>query len=283
MKQIGLVLQGGGMRGVYTSGVLDYFMEQNLYFPYVIAVSAGACNASAYLSRQKGLAKIMHINYINDSRYMGYTNLFLKKGIFNMDFIFDEIPRKLEPFHFETFHASEQRFIVGVTDCSTGASVYYDKQDCANIFTIIRASCSMPFVTSIVDYQGTKLLDGGIADPIPIERSITDGNQRNVIVLTNEGSHLISKPPNLTWLARTVYPQYKSLIASIFNHYNVYNQTMNRITHLINENKVFVIRPSRSIKIKGIERNPKKLIELYDQGYEDTKNSYDKIRTWMAY
>ncbi len=282
MEQIGLVLQGGGMRGVYTSGVLDYFMEQNLYFTYVIAVSAGACNASAYLSRQKGLAKIMHVNYINDSRYVGYRNLLFRKGIFGIDFIFDEIPRLLEPFHFEVFHASEQRFIVGVTDCSTGESVYYDKQDCDNIFAIIRASCSLPFVTSIVDYQGMKLLDGGISDPIPIERSITDGNQRNVIVLTNEGSYL-RKSPHLSWLARTIYPQYKSLIASICNHYNVYNQTINRITNLIDENKVFVIRPSRFIKIKGIERNPKKLIELYDQGYEDSKHAYAKIRTWMAY
>jgi predicted patatin/cPLA2 family phospholipase len=280
MEKIGLVLQGGGMRGVYTSGALDFFMEKGLYFPYVAAVSAGACNASAYLSRQKGLGKIMHINYLKDPRYISLKNLWYKKSIFGMDFIFDELPKKLQPFHYDIFHQAKEKLVVGTTDCSTGKSLYFEKDSCEQIFTVIRASCSLPFISPIVDYQGFKLLDGGITDPIPIKKSLFDGNEVNVIVLTCDQTYK-EKQLKLKWMAKKMYPYYKDLVHAIYNHYKVYNETIEYIKQLEAERKAFVLRPQKRIKVKRIEKNPHKLTILYEQGYADAKESYFNLKNWM--
>jgi predicted patatin/cPLA2 family phospholipase len=166
VENIGLVLEGGGMRGLYTTGVLDFFMHKNLYFPYVIGVSMGACNAASYISRQKGRTKRVNINYIDDPRYLSIKNWIKKKGIFGSDFVFDEIPNKIELFDTETFNKAKERFIIVTTDCDSGKPVYFEKSECQDeILDVIKASSSLPFVSPIVKYKGINLLDGGISDP----------------------------------------------------------------------------------------------------------------------
>jgi predicted patatin/cPLA2 family phospholipase len=280
MRNVGLVLQGGGMRGVYTAGVLDFYMEQNLYFPYVVAVSAGACNASAYLSRQKGFGKIMHINYIQDRRYVSLRNLLRGKSMIGMDFIFDEIPNHLEPFHFDRFNQAEEIFKVGATDCLSGRSVFFEKKDCREIFTIIRASCSIPFISSIVNYEGLKLLDGGISAPVPIQQSLADGNRLNVVILTGD-ERSMRKPRFLNFLANQVYRPYKELRQALFNHYTVFNETISEIKQLESLKTAFVLRPGRRILTKSIERNPAVLNALYNQGYSDAKINFSPMMRWL--
>ncbi|QGQ98535.1 patatin family protein [Paenibacillus psychroresistens] len=280
MNGVGLVLQGGGMRGVYTAGVLDYYMEQRLYFPYVAAVSAGACNASAYLARQKGLGRNMHINYLHDHRYISYRNLWRGKSILGLDYIFDELPYTLEPFHFEAFQHAKEIFKVGVTNCASGCCMFFDKMTCTEIFKIIRASCSIPFITSIVPYQDLQLLDGGITAPIPIQQSISDGNRMNVIILTNSGEYQ-RKPRLLPLLTRQFYGRYKELGQAINNHHEVYNQTLDEIKQLEASKAAFVIRPSRTIQTKGMERNPLVLTSLYDQGYQDAEHNFSSMMNWL--
>jgi predicted patatin/cPLA2 family phospholipase len=280
MDQIGLVLQGGGMRGVYTSGVLDFFMEQQLYFPYVVGVSAGACNAACYLSRQKGLGKIMHIDFLHDPKYISFRNLIRNKSLFGMDFIFDEIPKEL--FNFQSFHEAKEQLVVATTDCEHGEGLYFDKKDCEQIFTVIRASCSLPFVTKMVHYQGFKLLDGGITVPIPIQKSLDDGNHRNVIIQTSE-HNTRAKPFNLKWLAHSVYPRYKNLAKAIINHHQIYSDTLYQIKALEASNKVFIFRNSNPIKTGAIERDPRKLVQLYDQGYQDARLQFDKLLHWIEF
>lgn len=280
MNQIGLVLQGGGTRGVYTAGILDYYMEQNIYFPYVAAVSSGACNASAYLSRQQGLAKIMHIKYIDDRRYMSFRNLWQGKSILGLDFIFDELPHTLEPFHFDAFQQAKEIFKVGVTDCLTGRSIFFEKHTCTEIFKVIRASCSVPFITSIFQYQGLKLLDGGITAPIPIQQSISDGNQKNVIIQTSVGEYML-KSRFLPYLAKQIYGSYQALRQAIVQHYKVYNQTIHEIKQLEATKAAFVLRPSYSIRTKGLERSPLVLTSLYEQGYQDAKMNFSALMRWI--
>ncbi|MBM7661995.1 putative patatin/cPLA2 family phospholipase [Bacillus mesophilus] len=172
MDQVGLVLEGGGMRGLYSAGVLDFFMEKELYFPYVIGVSAGACMAASYLSRQKGRNQKVNIDLVKDPRYLSWRNLLRKREMFGMDFLFDEVPNRLVPFDFDTFIEGSEEFLVGTTDCQTGQPIYFNKKDHGrNMLTIIRASSSVPFISSSVSYQDKILLDGGIADPIPIKKS----------------------------------------------------------------------------------------------------------------
>jgi predicted patatin/cPLA2 family phospholipase len=280
MRNVGLVLQGGGMRGVYTAGALDFYMEQNLYFPYVTAVSAGACNATAYLSRQKGFGKIMQINYIHDRRYVSLRNILRGKSIFGMDFIFDEIPNKLEPFHFDRFNQAEEILKVGATDCLSGRSVFFEKKDCREIFTVLRASCSIPFISSIVNYEGMKLLDGGISAPIPIQQSIEDGNRLNVVILTGD-ERSMRKPRFLQLLAKQVYGPYKELRKALFNHYAVFNETISEIQQLESLKTAFVLRPGCRIPTKSIERNPAVLTSLYNQGYIDAKINFSPMMRWL--
>ncbi|TCS84467.1 patatin-like phospholipase family protein [Tepidibacillus fermentans] len=280
MEGVGLVLEGGGMRGVYTAGVLEFFMEQDLYFPYVIGVSAGACNACSYISRQKGRNKRVTIDYVNDPRYLSYRNLWKEKSIFGMDFIFDEIPKRLDPFDFETFNHSKQRFIVGTTDVFTGKPVYFDRESVEDVLQLVRASSSLPFAAPTVHIDGYTLLDGGIADPIPIRKSIKDGNLKNVIVLTRNRGYR-KRPFKYKWLAKRKYPRYQGLIDAMVNRHQVYNETLDFIKQLEEEKKAFVIRPSQPLSVKRTEKDQKKLEELYHQGYEDAKKSYIHLKRWI--
>ncbi|WP_446897749.1 patatin-like phospholipase family protein [Clostridium sp. LBM24168] len=281
MENIGLVLEGGGMRGLYTAGVLDFFMEKNLYFPYVIGVSMGACNAASYISRQKGRNKRININYIDDPRYLSIKNWISRKGIFGSDFIFNEIPNKLELFNTETFNNSSERFVIGATDCDNGKPVYFEKDKCKDdILDIIKASSSLPFMAPIVKYKGINLLDGGISDPIPVKKSIKDGNNRNVIILTRNKGY-VKKPFKLKILAKKVYSSHKGLIDSMMNRYKKYNDTIRYIEKLESEGKAFVIRPSKVMKVKRIEKNKRKLTELYEQGYKEAKKYYDHLNNWL--
>ncbi|WP_162595842.1 patatin family protein [Bacillus sp. CGMCC 1.16541] len=279
MNSTGLVLEGGGMRGIYTAGVLDYFMEQDFYFPYVIGVSAGACQASSYLSRQHGRNRKVNIDFINDPRYLSFRNYLRNREMFGMDFVFNEIPTSLVPFDFDTFRNRKEKFVIGTTDCITGEPVYYDdyKED---VLTIIRASSSLPFVAPIVEYDGRKLLDGGISDPIPLKKSEQDGNTRNVVVLTRNREYR-KKKSSMFWLAKRSYRQYKGLLHAMENRYARYNETLDYIEEQEKQGNVFVIRPQLPLQVGRMEKNPLKLEALYEQGYKEAQAQHEALTKWL--
>lgn len=280
MIHAGLVLEGGGMRGLYTAGVLDFFLEEDLIFAYVIGVSAGASNAVSYISRQKGRNKIVNTAFLDDWRYMSIKNLVKNGSLFGMDFIFDEIPKKRVPFDYETFFKSPITFKVGVTDCKTGKPLYFDKSEMDEKFTALRASISLPFVSPIVHYRGYHLLDGGITDPIPLRQAIADGYQKNVVVLTrNKGYQKkpISQPLRL--LLKKKYRDYPNLIAAMLNRYQIYNKTLIYIDQLEQKGQIAVIRPSKKLTVNRLEKNAAKLNDLYELGYHDAAEAYDRIKT----
>lgn len=281
LNQVGLVLEGGGMRGVYTAGVLEYFLEQKLFFPYVIGVSAGACNAASYLSKQKGRNKTVTIKYASDPRYISWRNYFKNRQFFGMDFIFDEIPNQHVPFHYDVFFNSPSEFVVGTTDCLTGEPVYYKKQQYGkDLLTVLRASSSLPFIAPEISYKDKILLDGGISDPIPIKKAQQDGFTKNIVILTrNEGYE--KKPSKFHFLVDRKYPEYTGLQQALRNRYQTYNET---VAYLENEEKagnVFIIRPLKPLKVGRMERNPQRLEELYNQGYEDAGASASNILNWV--
>jgi predicted patatin/cPLA2 family phospholipase len=281
LNQVGLVLEGGGMRGVYTAGILEYFLEQNLFFPYVIGVSAGACNAASYLSKQKGRNKTVTIEYASDPRYISWKNYFRNRQFFGMDFIFDEIPNKHVPFHYNVFYDNPSEFVVGTTDCLTGNPVYFKKQEYDNdLLTVLRASSSLPFIAPEVRFKDKILLDGGISDPIPIKKAQHDGFKKNIVILTrNEG--YLKKPSKFHFLVDRKYPEYKGLQQSLRNRYQIYNETVAYLEKEEREGNVFIIRPAHPLKVGRMERNPQRLEELYNQGYEDAKASLDSIINYI--
>jgi len=280
MEGIGLVLEGGGMRGVYTAGVLEFFMNYDLYFPYVIGVSAGACNACSYISKQKGRNKIVTIDYVNDPRYLSVRNLVKEKSLFGMDFIFNEIPHNIEPFDFDMFHQSEQRFVVGTTDVYSGQPIYFEKKTHQDVLQLVRASSSLPFAAPTVQIDDWELLDGGIADPIPIRKSIADGNHKNIVVLTRNANYRKS-PFKHKWLAKRKYPEYKGLVEAMSNRHQVYNETLELVDQLATEEKVFVLRPSKPVEVGRMEKDKRKLENLYLQGYKDAQNQYEDLLKWL--
>lgn len=281
MENIGLVLPGGGMRGVYTSGVIDFFIEKNLKFPYTIGVSAGACNGSAYISNQHGFGKILYTKYLNDKRYLNLRNLFRQnKAVLGMDFIFDEIPNKLELFDFNSFNKAPEKLIITTTNCINGESVYIDRHNCDDLLKAIRASCSLPFVSPIVEYCDMQLLDGGLSDPIPIKKSQIDGNNKNIVVLTSE-EESSKKPRYLKRLAKKFYTDNNTLVQSIDNCYDIYNDSLKYVSEEQKNDNAFVISPSQSIKLNTLDKNYKNISNLYDLGYKDASNSYDDILNYI--
>lgn len=276
-NQVGLVLEGGGMRGVYTAGILEYFLEQQLFFPYVIGVSAGACNAASYLSKQKGRNKIVTIQYASDPRYISWRNYVKNRQFFGMDFIFDEIPNKHVPYDYEAFYQNPSEFVVGTTDCLTGEPVFYKKQEYGKeLLTVLRASSSLPFIAPEISFNNKILLDGGISDPIPIKKAQQDGFEKNIVILTrNEG--YIKKPSKFHFLVNRKYPEYKGLQNAMQNRYKNYNDTMAYLEEEERKGKVFLVRPTQPLKVGRMERNPARLEDLYWQGYEDARSSFDKI------
>ncbi len=274
LKQTGLILEGGGMRGVYTAGVLRLFMSKGLYFPYVIGVSMGACNAANYVSRQPERNKIVNIHYVKDYRFLSYRRLFLKGELFGMDFIFDTIPNCLVPFDIQTFLESGQVCITTVTDCGTGEAAYYEKRELGTDYlTVLRASASLPFAARPVHYKGRVLMDGGISDPIPVVKSMKDGNTKNVIILTQPRGYR-KKYSFLTRLVHLRYHQYPDFCKQFEQRYALYNETLDAIDLLEKQDKVFVIRPGRSRAVGRTERDKKKLYALYDQGFSDASECY---------
>lgn len=279
MNNIGLVLQGGGLRGIYTAGVLDFFMEKELYFPYVIGVSAGAMNGLSYVSKQKGRNRDITMEFINDSRYVNAKNLLLKKDVFGLDFIFEDICKELNPFDYDTFINSKQQFNLVCTDINTGEPVYYSKDNCSDILLACKASSSLPFINSIVEFEGRELLDGGLSDPIPYKKAIDDGYLNNVLVLTRDKDFEVNDVKHKLLLNRH-YGNYPNLLDTIYDSPEKYEKTLIEIENYEKTEDFFVIRPSEPITIKSFEQNIKELMYLYVRGYVDAEKRYPDFLKW---
>lgn len=273
----GLVLEGGGMRGLYTIGVLDLLMEHNLETDYVIGVSAGACNGASYVSKQKGRGYRVDINYLKDKRYVSFSNFIKTKSVFGMDFIFDEIPHKLDMFDYDTFLSSPCQFVAGVTDVETGESVYYDKQDMAYQCTVLRASSAIPMFSPIVEFKGHKYLDGAASDPIPFKKAIEDGCDRLIVVLTRDRNYV--KPPESPRMAyRHAFKKYPAMIDVLDRRHLVYNKSREDLKKLEQDGSARIIAPSEPIKISRFENNMDRLHALYALGKRDALAMLPQIK-----
>ncbi|WP_404432576.1 patatin family protein [Sutcliffiella horikoshii] len=279
MLNSGLVLEGGGMRGVYTAGILEYFMEKDLYFPYVIGVSAGACMAASYLSRQPGRNKKVNIDFVGDPRYLSYRNFWKKRQMFDMDFLFDEIPNKLVPYDYETFLNRTEQFVVVTTDCLTGEPIYYNMDHHGeDMLQLIRASSSLPFVAPSVAYQDRMLLDGGIIDPIPLKKAQKDGFEKNVVILTKPVGYK-KKASRFSSLFK--YKQYPIISERLQTRYKLYNETLDYVEEAKDIGSTFVFQPSKPLPVGRMERNKDRLQALYELGYEDAKNNYKALQEFL--
>lgn len=280
-KEAALVLEGGGTRGVFTAGVLDYLLEKQVKLPYVIGVSAGACNAIDYVSKQIGRTKDCTIIQDRKNRYIG-TKDALKKGyLFDMDRLFDEYPNRLFPFDFDTYFASDIQCEVVVTNCLTGEAMYLsEKQDKERLLTICRASSSIPLISPVVDVDGIPCVDGGVADSVPLIHSMKLGHQKNVVVLTRNKGYRKKAPGKSRLLYTAALKKYPNLLNALLNRYRNYNRVMELVEKWEEEGHIFVIRPEVE-PVSRTEQNVEKLTEFYDHGYQLMKQRMEEMQAYL--
>ena len=283
MEKATLVLEGGATRGVFTSGVLDYLMEKELYMSHVIGVSAGSCNGVDYVSRQIGRTKECMIYEDGDfDYYFGVRRFVKEKSVLNMDLIFDKFPNEIYPFDYDTYFRSDIEAEWVITNCETGQAEYLDDRcDKERLMRICRASSSMPLLSPIVKVDGKPYLDGGLADSIPLKRAIKYGNKKIVIISTKGYGYrkkLISKGQRRIY--ERVYRKYPNLVKTIMYRPIHYNAVMSHIEKLEAEGKVFVIRPEIPL-ISRLERDVNKLTEFYDHGYQQGAVYYEELQKYL--
>lgn len=279
--KIGLVLEGGGLRGLYTAGVLDALMEQGVQADYVIGVSAGAGNGASYVSGQPGRNRRINTEYLKDKRYLSFSSFIKTKSLFGMDFIFDEIPNRLDPFDKDTFFNSPCEFCAGVTDVQTGKAAYFGKEDLRQDFTVLRASASLPIFSPVVEYKNGKYLDGGMSDPIPAQKALEDGCDRLIIVLTRERSYQ-KQPEKFRSLYRRQLRDYPAMIDALDHRHELYNRTLEKIRALEKNKTALVIAPQLPPEVSRFERDKQKLLALCERGREDILRLTPEISAFLS-
>lgn len=281
MGKLGLVLEGGGMRGIYTAGVLDFFLDHNIYADGVIGVSAGACHACSYASKQRGRAFRTNTDYIKDKRYMSMRSLITTGDLFGAKFVYDDIPNELDIYDYEAFNKGDIKLYAVCSNIETGKAEYIQCINMVHDVIYVRASASLPLLSKVVEVDGKKLLDGGACDSIPIRRFQEMGYDKNIVVLTQCKEYRKGKN-NLLPIIRKVYRKYPKFIAKLEKRHVEYNRTLNELSLMEKEGSVFIIRPSAPVEISRLEKNVDKLKVLYDQGYQDAQDQYAALKQFMA-
>ncbi|MCR4690478.1 MAG: patatin family protein [Lachnospiraceae bacterium] len=280
MIEAGLVLEGGGMKGIYTAGVLDYFMDKGLQFSAGYGVSMGACNLCSYISGQRGRGAAVTLDYIDDPNYCGIRPMLKTGDLFNVKMAYTDIPMFLNPFDFEAAAQYPGKAYAVLTDVETGKPVYAPINDLTKSMDAVRASASMPLVSRLVEIGGRYYLDGGISDSIPIMKSLRDGNRKNVVVMTKEVGY-IRKPFTLLPAAKVIYRKYPALVKDLRYRHARYNKVVRFLEREHEKGNLFLIRPQHGSEVGRVERDRKKLEMLYEQGFTEARACYDDMMRYL--
>lgn len=282
MYQAGLVLEGGGMKGVYTSGVLDFFLDKEIEFSSVYGVSAGACSMCSYLSKQRGRALDVNIDYLDTRRYCSVESLFTTGDLFNVEMCYHLIPDYLSPYDHDTFEQYQGKAYSVVTNIVSGRAEYLRIRDMRKDIDKIRASASLPLVSRNVKIDGKYYLDGGISDAIPLQKSIVDGNRKNVVVMTKETGYIREPASSFQLgLIKARYFKYPKVYERMARRHVCYNDCVRFIEQRQENGQAFVIRPKKKSNVGRIEKDRDKLTALYNEGYQDAADCYEELLAYL--
>ena len=271
-----LVLEGGGMRGIFTCGVLDYLMDNKISFPYSVGVSAGACNGLSYMSHQRGRGRYSNIDLLAKYKYIGIRPLLKKRGLIDQHLLFHRFPDRILPYNYKAYAENPGRFEMVTTDCLSGRPCYWEeKYDEKRIIDIVKASSSLPYACPIIYVDGKPMLDGGIVDSIPLQRAFDQGYDNCMVVLTRNKGY--RKSDKEVMVPRFIYKEYPRLRVALRNRNKVYNEQLELVERLEDEGKIKVIRPLKPIVVDRMETNVRKLTDLYEEGYECAKIMFEGI------
>lgn len=280
MGKSALVLEGGGMRGSYTAGVLDYLMEKGVKFDTVYGVSAGALNGANYKAHQIGRGLRTFASYLHDERYAGPQHLLKTGDWFNIDFSYNTIPNQLDPVDYDTFASSPVDFYSVVSNVETGKAEYIKITDLSTQIEQLRASATLPILSNIVEVDGKKYLDGGSCDSIPLKKSIADGHEKNLVILTQHRGYT-KKPSANRYACRVMYNKYPEFVKAMDNRHHMYNRQLKYTYEMEKRGKAFVIQPKELVSVSRLEKNPARLVELYHYGKMDAEKNYDRLMEYL--
>lgn len=282
MIDCGLVLEGGGMKGIYTAGVLEYFIEKGLFFSKCYGVSAGACHLCNYISKQRKRSYRVALNYLKDKNYCSFRSLILTGDLFNVDLNYNQIPNRLDPYDYKAAARYEGDAWAVVTNIRTGKPEYMPLREMHRDLIAVRASASLPLVSRNVKIGDEYYLDGGICDAVPIKKSIEDGNRKNVVILTKEEGY-VRKPASPTNLAciKLKYKQYPKVYELVKSRHIRYNETLQFLADEQAKKRAFVIRPTHASNVNRIEKDRNKMEALYQIGYQDAKKCYQQLVAFL--
>jgi len=278
--KVGLVLEGGAMRGLYTAGVLDIFLDNKIKIDGIVGVSAGVLFGCNYPSKQRGRVIRYNKDYIKDKRYMSMYSLITTGNFVNKDFAFYELPFKLDVFDEKTFEESNIDFYATATNVETGKPEYIKVGNVLEQMEVLRATSALPYISQMIELENGKYLDGGISDSIPVEKCKELGYDKIIVVLTRAKEY--RKKKSNEFLAKLVYRKYPNLVKAINERYKNYNDCVEKIIDMENKKEIFVIRPSRTVKIKRMEKDINKLQEMYDLGLEDGKKIIKELKKYLS-
>lgn len=265
-QKMGLVLEGGGMRGVFTCGVLDFMMDRHIEFPYAVGVSAGACNGLSYMSHQRGRAKYSNIDMLEKYRYIGLKYLWNQHSILDQHLLYDLFPNEILPYDYEAYRRNPARFEMVTTNCVTGLPCYLEeKDDSARLIDIVKASSSLPYVCPVAYVDGRPMLDGGIVDSIPVLRAVSQGYETNVVVMTRHKGY--RKTEKDIRVPGFIYRRYPKLRLALSRRCQAYNEQLELVERMEDEGKILAVRPEKPVVVSRIEKDIRKLTDLYNEGY----------------
>ena len=278
----GLILEGGAMRGLFTAGVIDVLMENNIVFDGLVGVSAGACFGCNYKSGQIGRTLRYNLKYCKDKRYCSFRSLLFTGDMYGADFCYRKIPEELDIFDNEAYMKNPMEFHLVCTDVVTGEAVYRKMESLeGRSVEWIRASASMPLAARIVEIEGKKLLDGGVSDSIPVKYFESLGYERNVVVLTQPEGY-VKSPNKVMGVAKRVYRKYPELLKVMKNRHTVYNATTQYIAQGEKEGRLFVIRPDVDLPVGHVSHNPQKLQQAYNTGRRVMENKLKELKAFIS-
>lgn len=282
MYQAGLVLEGGGMKGVYTAGVLDFFLDKGIEFWRIYGVSAGACHMCSYMSKQRGRALAVNVDYLGDKNYCSVYSLLKTGDMFNADMCYRQIPEELNPFDHDAFERYLGKGYAVVTNIETGRAEYLRLRDMHKDIIAVQASASLPLVSRNVEIGGKLYLDGAMGDSIPLQKSIIDGNRKNVIIMTKEEGY-VREPvaPAQLALIRAKYFKYPKVYELMRERHINYNRQLSYIARQQENGLAFVIRPRKKSDVGRIEKDPRKLKKLYTEGYNDAAACFEELLAYL--
>ena len=277
--KLGLVLEGGGMRGLYTAGVLDVMLDYHFEPHIICGTSAGVTFGVNLLSKQRGRVLRYNCRFAGDKRYISLHSWLTTGNIINRDFAYDLLPRVLDPFDEQTYEASTTEFYATITNMRTGQAEYVRITNTYQQMDVIRASASLPIVCQPVEWQGEKYLDGGLADNIPLDKCLELGCDKVVVVLTRPIDYV--RRDKINAACRLWYPRHKALLQTIKQRNEAYNKRIQQILQLEKEGKIFVIRPTENISVGRLESNPERFTALYNLGVRDANEQWQAMMKYI--